>query len=68
MMHNVHCCDMLQDTEIEPMILEITDTGKSRLSHGKKIDVIVESLFPHPIRFREVCMCNLDTCDLIVYE
>jgi Vacuolar protein sorting-associated protein 62 len=44
----------LQDTDIEPMIVEITDTGKSRLSHGKKIDVIVDTLFPHPIRFREV--------------
>jgi Vacuolar protein sorting-associated protein 62 len=29
--------------------------GKSRLPHGKKwIDVIVDILFPHPIRFREV--------------
>eukprot|EP00953_Heterococcus_sp_UTEX-ZZ885_P020826 11654-Heterococcus_DN1.PRE.1 len=43
-----------KDTDIEPMIVEITDTGKSRLSHGKKIDVIVDTLFPHPIRFREV--------------
>jgi Vacuolar protein sorting-associated protein 62 len=47
-------CSHMQDTDIEPMIVEITDTGKSRLSHGKKIDVIVDALFPHPIRFREV--------------
>jgi Vacuolar protein sorting-associated protein 62 len=34
--------------------MEITDTGKSRLSHGKKLDVVVDTLFPRPVRYREV--------------
>lgn len=44
----------MQDGDIEPLVVEITDTGKSRLSHGKKLDVIVDTLFPRPVRFREV--------------
>lgn len=39
---------------MEPQSVEITDTGKWRLRHGNKLDVVCESLFPKPIRFREV--------------
>lgn len=34
--------------------MEITDTGKWRLRHGNKLDVVTDSLFPRPMRFREV--------------
>lgn len=43
-----------KDADVEPNTIEITDTGKWRLSHGKKLDVVVDSLFPKPMRFREV--------------
>jgi hypothetical protein len=50
------------------MLVEITDTGKSRLSHGKKIDVIVDTLFPHPIRFREVWKQEGGTKSLYIWK
>lgn len=43
-----------KEQDVEPQSLEITDTGKWRLRHGKKLDVVVDSLFPRPMRFREV--------------
>ncbi|KAG5189404.1 hypothetical protein JKP88DRAFT_301989 [Tribonema minus] len=43
-----------KDADIEPLVVEVTDTGKSGLTKGKKLDVIVDTLFPHPVRFREV--------------
>ena len=39
---------------MEPASVEITDTGKWRLRHGNKLDVVADSLFPRPMRFREV--------------
>lgn len=39
---------------MEPASVEITDTGKWRLRHGNKLDVVTDSLFPRPMRFREV--------------
>lgn len=39
---------------MEPHSVEITDTGSWRLGHGRKLDVVVDSLFPRPLRFREV--------------
>jgi Vacuolar protein sorting-associated protein 62 len=50
------------------MIVEITDTGKSRLSRGKKIDAIVDTLFPHPIRFREVWKQEGGTKSLYIWK
>lgn len=43
-----------KEQEVEPYSLEITDTGKWRLRHGHKLDVVADSLFPRPMRFREV--------------
>lgn len=43
-----------KEHDVEPQSVEITDTGKWRLRHGNKLDVVCQSLFPTPIRFREV--------------
>ncbi|CAM9255641.1 unnamed protein product [Laminaria digitata] len=43
-----------KDQDVEPASVEITDTGKWRLRHGNKLDVVADSLFPRPMRFREV--------------
>lgn len=36
------------------MSVEITDTGRWRLRQANKLEVVCQSLFPRPIRFREV--------------
>ncbi|CAM9367518.1 unnamed protein product, partial [Sphacelaria rigidula] len=43
-----------REQDVEPQSVEITDTGSWRLGHGKKLDVVIDSLFPRPMRFREV--------------
>ncbi|CAM9959439.1 unnamed protein product, partial [Hapterophycus canaliculatus] len=43
-----------KEQDVEPQSVEITDTGKWRLRHGNKLDVVCQSLFPKPVRFREV--------------
>ncbi|CAM9183768.1 unnamed protein product [Choristocarpus tenellus] len=43
-----------KDADVEPQILEITDTGKWRMRHGRKLDSVIDTLFPKPKRFREV--------------
>lgn len=43
-----------KEHDVEPQAVEITDTGKWRLRQGKKLDVVVDSMFPKPMRFREV--------------
>lgn len=61
-----------KEQDIEPQSVEITDTGRWRLRHGNKLDVVCQSLFPRPIRFREVwkqvCLvrCFAFVCTVIV--
>lgn len=43
-----------KEQDIEPLSVEITDTGRWRMRHGDKLDAVCQSLFPKPIRFREV--------------
>lgn len=43
-----------KEQDIEPLSVEITDTGRWRMRHTNKLDVVCQSLFPKPIRFREV--------------
>ncbi len=40
--------------DADPFIVELTDTRTSRLKRGSTLGIVLEALFPHPKRFREV--------------
>lgn len=43
-----------REQDMEPQTVEITDTRSWRVQQGKALHVVVDSLFPRPMRFREV--------------